>query len=1200
MSPPAPKTCPRCGGARSWRGQCPVCLLAGASACLEAPAGPPPATRLGAYELLEEIGSGGMGRVWRARQDGLAREVAVKTLRAGAGAGPLARERFRREALAVARLRHPGIVTVYEVGEAGGELFLSLELIQGGTLAQRLKQGPLSPRSAAELVRAVADGVQHAHDHGVIHRDLKPSNILLDAAHRDVPRLTDFGIALLADADGDSLTATLEGLGTIAYLAPEQASGRRDAQGPATDVYGLGAVLYHCLTGRAPFMGETPATVLRAIMEFDPPSPRLVNPMISRDLETICLKCLEKEPRRRYSSASELRDELDRLRRGETLHARPVSGPERLWRWSCRKPALALTSGVAFLALVLGMVATSWQWRRAERAAADSSAQLTMAWNVNAQTLFAANEPRDALAFLARTLRREPANRPATARLVAGLIQRRWPRPLFQLGNHPGYVLRTAWSPDGSTILTAGDDGVIRAWSAATGQRRTNTWTVTPGVNWLELNFSPDGRWIASLQEPGVIELWPAEGGPSTLRLGQSGAKVLAVRWHPDSTRLAVIRDDQMLELWSVATAYCERQWHHPSALRDLDFPRDGRWLVTASADGVARIFDVQTGQAAGPELRAGGPLRGARWHPQGTWLALTTDTNHTVEVWEWPGARRRFQQRHDAVAPACFTPGGLMLRFNAATKVVSAVRPTTGLDQFRIPQMKQVDLAWNFSPDGRFGLISADGLNLVPYAVNNGTALTEPIRVRWAAESAAFSPDGSRLVIAAGTNVATVWRLALPQSLAGRVKLPGEPLDLQFVPGDSFIRSCDPDGTIRDTSITGSSRSNRNLPIQNLAFARFSADAAMVAAVDSTGSSAVYDADSGRLQAGPWPLPEGATRVSFSPDGRWLGIGTTGERLALFDVRNAIQVALVELRLAASSPGLGSKVTGIEFNPASDRLVVCTYGGAVQVFAAADGELQLTLPHPTSVVAARFSRDGRMIATACLNGVVQIWDAKSGRPIGPPLVHEDSALDVRFAPQGDSIFTAGQDRSVRGWETASGRLLWRVNTTVDPLQLAVDATGTRVAAVTGGNGNRVWDARTGLSITEHLILPGAANRTLVAPGGQWIAFWWPGARAYLFPMYQLPVVQPPAWLPKLAEAIVGLRYGDNGDLQVVPTSERISLEARLANINEPDPFWARLLQECLEPAPMQSSLRPDTFGEAPLDDSESGYANPDDEVRLN
>jgi serine/threonine protein kinase len=311
----------------------------------------------GRFVILDEIGIGGTGRVWRARQKDLGREIALKTSRLG-NLGPAGDElRLRREAQVVARLRHPGIVALYEAGEAEGIPFLVMELVRGESLAQRLRAGPLPATHAAMLVRDLAEAVTHAHQARIIHRDLKPSNILLDAERGGSPRLTDFGIARILE-DPQQLTATGEGLGTASYLAPEQASLQRDQEGPATDVYGLGAVLFHCLTGRAPFVGDSAAAVVRAVIDEEPPAPRTLNPTIPRDLNTLCLRALKKDPRRRYRSAAALRDDLDRFLRHQPILARPVGVVERAWRWAWRHPELS-----AALTLALGLL-TALAWVR--------------------------------------------------------------------------------------------------------------------------------------------------------------------------------------------------------------------------------------------------------------------------------------------------------------------------------------------------------------------------------------------------------------------------------------------------------------------------------------------------------------------------------------------------------------------------------------------------------------------------------------------------------------------------------------------------------------------------------------------------------------------------------------------------------------------------------------------------------------------
>jgi serine/threonine protein kinase len=342
----------------------------------------PPAERSGIldYEILAEVGRGGMGVVYKARQKSLKRLVALKMILSGAHAGTEELARFHTEAEAVARLQHPNIVQIYEIGEHGGRPFLALEFVDGGSLADRLREAPLAPGPAARLLETLARAVHDAHRQGVVHRDLKPANILLGSPSPPTPRprsggegsnppplapsgrgagseglatpkITDFGLAKRLDED-QQRTRTGAILGTPCYMAPEQAQGRVHEVGPLTDVYALGALLYECLTGRPPFQGATPLDTMDQVLKDEPVPPRRLQPQLPRDLETICLKCLEKDPRKRYASALDLADDLARFRAGASIRARPMGPLERVGRWCRRNPVpagllLAVTLGGA-------------------------------------------------------------------------------------------------------------------------------------------------------------------------------------------------------------------------------------------------------------------------------------------------------------------------------------------------------------------------------------------------------------------------------------------------------------------------------------------------------------------------------------------------------------------------------------------------------------------------------------------------------------------------------------------------------------------------------------------------------------------------------------------------------------------------------------------------------------------------------------
>src|SRR5437762_2378501 len=312
---------------------------------------------LGDYELLEEVGRGGQGVVFRARQRSLNRTVALKVISLGQWASKAHLKRFRLEAEAAAHLEHPGIVPIYEIGERDGCCYFSTKFVEGGQLDEVVRRTPMSIRQAAELIAKVARTVHYAHEHGILHRDIKPGNILLDA--KGEPHLTDFGLARLVETES-SITQTLDVLGTPSYMAPEQAIGNNAAVSSVTDVYGLGAVLYQLLTGQPPFAGGTTYETIKVPLNTEPRQPRLLNPKIDRDLSTICLKCLEKDPKRRYSSALALAEDLDRWLKHEPIRARRTGVFTRGRKWVRRNPSIAVMTAM-LLALAVPLGVTTWK-----------------------------------------------------------------------------------------------------------------------------------------------------------------------------------------------------------------------------------------------------------------------------------------------------------------------------------------------------------------------------------------------------------------------------------------------------------------------------------------------------------------------------------------------------------------------------------------------------------------------------------------------------------------------------------------------------------------------------------------------------------------------------------------------------------------------------------------------------------------------
>ncbi|HEU4389879.1 MAG TPA: WD40 repeat domain-containing serine/threonine-protein kinase [Blastocatellia bacterium] len=521
----------------------------------------------GDYELLEEIARGGMGLVYKARQMSLNRIVALKMMRPGLLASEPEVQRFRVEAEAAASLQHPRIVAIHEVGEYEGLCYFSMDYVEGKSLAEIVRDQPLPARRAASYVKTIAETVDFAHQKGVLHRDLKPANVIIDSS--DQPRITDFGLARRIDGDS-RLTETGAVLGTPSYMPPEQAAGRRESLGPVSDVYSLGAMLYELLTGRPPFQAETPLDTIMMVTRAEPVAPRILNDKLDRDIETICLKCLEKEPRKRYRSARELADDLGRFLDHKPIKARRVAAFNRTWRWCRRNPwPASATAAVAVLAILAALTAVSFRERLWQ----------SMIQQARSERL-AGNRERsmERLAEAARMKRSDELRQEAIQTITSPGVRLRHTHPALHPHDGSPQVERLVVSPDSKLFAVSYRGlGEIKVWDLVSGQMLTK---IDPYNNPLFDKNSPRHSNFKFEQ----FEFSPTE-------------PIIAIHGHTNWTT----RQEpyfQSLVLWNamtgepIAEIECDEDMP-PREISAFIFSRDGKRIVWAANLDPGWLIDV-------------------------------------------------------------------------------------------------------------------------------------------------------------------------------------------------------------------------------------------------------------------------------------------------------------------------------------------------------------------------------------------------------------------------------------------------------------------------------------------------------------------------------------------------------------------------------------------------------------------------------
>jgi WD40 repeat protein len=1055
--------------------------------------------KLGRFELMERLGVGGFGSVWKAHDKELDRTVAIKVPRAGDMTRD-EQEKFFREARAAAQLCHPGIVSVHEVGRDGESVYIVSDFVQGVTLGDWLTGQQPTGREAAELCAKVADALHHAHEQGVIHRDLKPANILIDTDGQ--PHIMDFG---LARREVGEVTVTMDGhvLGTPAYMSPEQAKGESHTADRRSDVYSLGVILFQILTGEAPFRGNARMLVHQVIHE-EAPSPRKLNANISKDLETITLKCLQKEPSKRYQTARELSDEFRRILAGEPIHARPVGRIARAWRWAKRKPAIAgLSAAVAGL-LVGTIVVLAVSNERVRRQSAEKDEAL------QARTV-ALREKNSALESAKKNLElanrnEEAAKRNAeraeqsakTAELNAEIANRRHYAAQMNLASQAwrnGEHMRTVQLLE--TLRPSQYEQDLRGfeWRHVYHLAHANVvhrWRAQKDTI-VDMVWPQETVWFATASIDGAVRFWNGRTGESSGAIQTSKGAISDIASTPDGQLLVAAHTAGHVTLWDVPSRREIRRWsnfkYDSQGVRTVDISPDKQFVVAGTwgvdknkTFGWVKAWHIQN-PSLPPFTDSDQLVHKLAFSPDGTLLAVNSKGHPSLTLWSMGAEPKKL--------------GAIDFGDVALTQMVfSADGKTLWCGSRKGPFFRKIDMEKRAQVAGFAGHQNiVQSLVVIPGQTSVVTASLDRTLRRWNTDtgqssvigaeandiySIAMSPTGNRIACGDADGWITLRDFDSAPSIAKLNRKEGDHVGNRIASisyssdggrlyiGDSSLHEIDARTLqFEDISMPTSATSNKSvLAISNDCALSASCD---VEAVTLTVTNLATKSSEHTFDVGP------VNCAQFSPDRRFLAAlkRNQGGDLTICDLHTG--------KIVIQKPSSRSRPQAVAFAPNSSHVAMSFSDPGIVVFDVL-GNVVIDTKHPLQrqqvARALRYSPDGTILASGYTTGEIFLWDvdpASGSLTLRSHLQgHASVSRDLAFSPDGTRLASATSDPSVRLWDVSTGQET--MNFEIDGRLLAFSPQGDQLAVVDYDNSVHVLRASPLESAAARVIPKGFMN----------------------------------------------------------------------------------------------------------------------------